>query len=139
MIKYVYTRPRARKINHVIYDSACKARGLKKVQNDPWWCDVGLTVDTFHFKCKHKESDVDCQRYCNPADYPELMEGDTWFFNSSVAEQTNVWFGGYNAIVREMRSVKYNYFLDEVIIRRNAVLVQRLQQEGRVYSTGFDI
>lgn len=42
--------------------------------------------------------------------------------NSSIVEQTNVWLGGYHAIVREMLPVKYNFFLDEMVMHRNHTL-----------------
>jgi hypothetical protein len=53
-----------------------------------------------------------------------------WRFNSSIAEQTNVWLGGYHAICREMTVDKYNFFLDEMIMRRNEDTVQRLLETG---------
>ncbi|KAJ7587647.1 hypothetical protein C8J56DRAFT_1050889 [Mycena floridula] len=86
--------------DHIIYDS----NYLMKKLNDPAFEKVGMTVDVFHFKTKHKESDSYCQENCNAADYPELLGEDRkgWFFNSSIAEQTNTWFGGYQAICREM-------------------------------------
>ena len=70
------------------------------VQNDPYFKDIGLTVDVFHFKSKHAETDIFCQTNCNPIAYPELLsdDGEGWYFNSSIAEQTNVWLGGYHAI-----------------------------------------
>lgn len=134
MVNHVYSLPRARKINHLIYDSACTAKKTLKNRDDAaWWSTVALTVDTFHFRTKHKVTDSYCQTNCNPADYPELMDGDRWYFNSSACEQTNSWFGGYNAIVREMKATKYNYFLDEVIMRRNAFNVARLAKGGHLY------
>ncbi|KAE9388674.1 hypothetical protein BT96DRAFT_835922, partial [Gymnopus androsaceus JB14] len=50
-----------------------------------------------------------------------------WFFNSSIAEQNNVWLGGYSSIVREMGSVKYNFFLDEMIRCKNKLILSKLQ------------
>jgi len=63
------------------------------VKDDPFFEDIGLSVDVFHFNCKHSQSDTYCQQNCNPADYPELLgdNGKGWRFNSSIAEQTNVW------------------------------------------------
>ena len=91
---------------------------------------VALPVDVFHFKCKHKESDEYCATHCNPASYPELMTGEKWTFNSSVAEQANAWVGGFLAIVRDMRPERYNFFLDEVIRRRNQWLYEELAAKG---------
>jgi hypothetical protein len=108
------------------FDNNCSI--AKAVKNDPFFQDIGLTVDVFHFKCKHSEKDVFCQEKCNPAAYPELLgEGlQQWYFNSSVAEQTNSWLGGYHAICREMTVHRYNFFLDEMIRRRNQITLDKL-------------
>ena len=119
---------------HIFFDNNCQL--AKIVKNDPVFQNVGLTVDVFHFKCKHSEKDIFCQTYCNPAAYPELQgEGNKdWYFNSSIAEQTNVWLGGYQAICREMHVDRYNFFLDEMVRRRNIMTKERLartkQQPG---------
>ena len=91
-----------------------------------------MCVDVWHFINKHKTRDTFCQDNCNPADYPELMDSDgkSWFFNTSVAEQTNAWIGGYRPICREMIPVKYNFFLDEMIRLRNEITVTRLEAQG---------
>ena len=82
--------------------------------------DIGLPVDVFHAITKHKDSDAFCQMHCNPAGFPELYDkSDKWVFNSSAAEQTNVWFGKFLAVVREMGEVNYNFFLDEMVIIHN--------------------
>ncbi|KAF8832965.1 hypothetical protein BDN67DRAFT_862922, partial [Paxillus ammoniavirescens] len=54
-----------------------------------------------------------------------------FYFNSSIAEQTNVWFGGFHNICWEMTPTKYDFFLDEMIIRRNRVLSLPYTHEGR--------
>ncbi|KDQ56363.1 hypothetical protein JAAARDRAFT_690535, partial [Jaapia argillacea MUCL 33604] len=116
--------------DHIFYDNNCTLR--KHVQNDPVFQDVGLTVDVFHFKSKHSEKDLYCDTHCNPTDFPELLDDDGgFFFNSSIAEQTNVWFGGYHSICREMLVDKYNFFLDEMILRRNRMTHDKLSKEGR--------
>jgi hypothetical protein len=86
----------------------------------------------FHFKSKHKESDTFCQQHCNPAQWEELVGDDgKWVLNSSIAEQTNVWIGGYQAIVRDMLAHNYDFFLDEMIKRRNKLFVLKLKQTGK--------
>lgn len=93
--------------------------------------DIALPVDVFHFKCKHKETDVVCGTHCNPYIWPELRTEDgKWRFNSSAAEQSNVWFGKYQAMVREMHVDRFNFFLDEMIKRRNRMRVKELQRKG---------
>jgi hypothetical protein len=98
--------------------------------NDPLRL-VAQPVDVFHFEGKHTEKDKFCQQNCNPALWPDLMVDGNWRFNSSVAEQTNAWFGGFQAMVREMRIERYNFFLDEMIRRRNDWLIRRLDNRGK--------
>ncbi|TFK22315.1 hypothetical protein FA15DRAFT_681746 [Coprinopsis marcescibilis] len=113
-IKQVYRVPGTMP-NHIFYDNNCT---LSKMVNnpenrDPAFANVGLSVDVFHFKCKHSVADTYCQVHCNPAAFPELLGEDDkpWFFNSSVAEQTNAWIGGYLPICREMTPERYDFFL----------------------------
>jgi hypothetical protein len=120
---------------HIFYDNNCQL--AKHVKGDPFFQKVGLSVDVFHFKCKHKETDIFCQKECNPAAFPEL-KGDgnkPWYFNSSVAEQTNAWFGGYQSICREMLRDKYNFFLDEMILRRDRITYDKLLKTDCMPST----
>jgi hypothetical protein len=92
----------------IFYDNNCLLRKHLEAQGDTEILGrTGLPVDVFHFECKHSESDVYCAEHCNPASFPELMEGNRWVFNSSAAEQANVWFGQFQSIVREMTVEKY--------------------------------
>lgn len=117
------------------HDNNCQI--VRMLRNDPepslssYFDNCALPVDVFHFKSKHKEKDVDCGRNCNPYIWPELRTEDgKWRFNSSAAEQANAWYGGFQAIVREMRADRYNFFLDEMIKRRNRLTFQKLQDDG---------
>ncbi|KAJ7195626.1 hypothetical protein GGX14DRAFT_376784, partial [Mycena pura] len=132
-VKNTFSVPGAHKPDHFFYDTNCDAKQqVMKEPRDPWWDNVGMCVDVWHFLHKHKVSHEFCQKYCNPADFPELLceDGKTWYFNSSVAEQVNVWLGGYHAIVREMLPVKYNFFLDEMIRLRNIATIAQLERDG---------
>lgn len=105
--------------NHIIFDNNCSV--AKHVNDDPDFRNVGLAVDVFHFANKHAETDNFCQSNCNPALFPELLgeNGKNWFFNTSIAEQTNVWLGGFHSICREMSEDMFDFFLDEMIMMRN--------------------
>ncbi|KAF8225188.1 hypothetical protein L208DRAFT_1020343, partial [Tricholoma matsutake] len=54
-----------------------------------------------------------------------------WYFNSLIAEQTNVWLGGYHSICREMVVDNYHFFLDEMVMRRNRMTKMKLEKEGK--------
>ncbi|KIJ05333.1 hypothetical protein PAXINDRAFT_93606 [Paxillus involutus ATCC 200175] len=117
------------KPNHIFYDNNCTLSYM--VRNDPYFKSIGLSVDVFHFKCKHSTEDEWCQQHCNPASFEDLVgEDGKWLFNSSVAEQTNIWFGEYHSICREMTADRYAFFLDEMIIQKNCLCKVKLEVEG---------
>lgn len=70
MIKRTYRMP-GTKPDHIFFDNNCTLG--KAVKNDSFFKNIGLTVDVFHFKCKHSEKDRFCQENCNPVAYPELL------------------------------------------------------------------
>jgi hypothetical protein len=130
MIKRIF-RTDDIKPQHIFYDNNCALS--KMVKNDPYFENIGLSVDVFHFNCKHAVTDRWCQENCNPAAFDDLLgeDGVGWYFNSSVAEQTNVWFGGYHAICREMIVHRYRFFLDEMVMQKNRLTKAKLEREGR--------
>ena len=128
MIKQTYRLPGTMP-EHIFFDNNCSI--AKIVKNDPVFQNVGL-VDVFHFKCKHSEEDRFYQENFDPSKYPELLgeDGKPWYFNSSIAEQTNAWLGGYQAICREMSAYRYNFFLDEMIHRHNIMTKEKLMKQN---------
>ncbi|KAF7289811.1 hypothetical protein MIND_01355400 [Mycena indigotica] len=125
--------PTKRSLPQVLWhDNNCRIVAMLKKDGDSYFSHCALPVDVFHFKCKHKEGDVDCGQYCNPYIYSELRtQNGQWRFNSSAAEQTNAWFGGFQAIVQEMSAERYDFFLDEMIRRRNISLVTLSRQRNQ--------
>ncbi|EJF65881.1 hypothetical protein DICSQDRAFT_143244 [Dichomitus squalens LYAD-421 SS1] len=103
---------------------------------DPYFDHVAMPVDPFHAKTKHKDSDAFCGQYCNAALFPDLLVGNQWRFNSSAAEMTNAWFGGFQAMVREMRATRYDFLLDERIggqreLQQGAFILEVVPREAR--------
>ncbi|KAJ7167590.1 hypothetical protein C8R46DRAFT_1093498 [Mycena filopes] len=129
--------PTQRSLPQVMWhDNNCRLVAMLRNDTDSklsnYFNSCALPVDVFHFKCKHKESDVECGKNCNPYLWPELRTEDgKWRFNSSAAEQTNAWFGGFQSMVREMQADRYDFFLDEMIRRRNISIIKSLGQKGR--------
>ncbi|OJT10707.1 hypothetical protein TRAPUB_12773, partial [Trametes pubescens] len=116
----------------LVYDNNCQLYKHSRASGETLHTEIGLPVDVFHWKCKHKKTDEACAVHCNPYAYPELRVDDdgNWFFNTSIAEQTNVWAGGFAPILREMIAVKYDFFMDEMIKERNAITKERLLHIG---------
>ncbi|KIJ19463.1 hypothetical protein PAXINDRAFT_161114 [Paxillus involutus ATCC 200175] len=128
MIEQLYSLPWARKPEHLIYDSNCNVLWEVQSRHILFFKGMGMCVDAFHHQMKHKVGDTFCREWCNMRVYPELLDDDGHFyFNSSIAEQTNVWFGGFHNICQEMTPIKYDFFLDEMIIRHNCVTVTTLR------------
>ncbi|EIW77258.1 hypothetical protein CONPUDRAFT_62609 [Coniophora puteana RWD-64-598 SS2] len=129
MTKASFSVPGVTKPNHFVYDTACEAKQQVMKSNDEWWRTIGMSVDVWHLRNKHKTTHDFCQRYCNPAAFPELKldDGTGWWFNTSIAEQTNVWLGGYHSMVREMLPIRYNFFLDEMVRIRNINTIATLK------------
>ncbi|KAF8160312.1 hypothetical protein BJ912DRAFT_1026540 [Pholiota molesta] len=126
MLKQVFREPGSMP-EYFIYDNCCGVYNHLQATNDPLLDVVGCPVDAFHFDCKHK--------HCNPRKFPELVNPDgSWHFNSSKCEQTNVWLGGYHAVLREMTAYRYEFLLDELIMRKNRVLIQKLEHDGHLPS-----
>ncbi|EPQ54160.1 hypothetical protein GLOTRDRAFT_44279 [Gloeophyllum trabeum ATCC 11539] len=128
--------PKKRSLPQVLWhDNNCQIQAM--LANDPedlqkYFEYCAMPVDVFHFKSKHRESDIACNAYCNPYIWEDLRtEEGTWRFNSSAAEQANAWFGGYQSMVREMDVDRYNFFLDEMIKRRNRLVIAELDRRGR--------
>ncbi|KAJ7323238.1 hypothetical protein DFH08DRAFT_711918, partial [Mycena albidolilacea] len=117
--------------SYIFYDNNCSLLKHLRAQDDHYFDNVGLPVDVFHFKCKHSEGDVFCQLHCNPARFRELIGADgKWVFNSSAAEQANVWFGKFQNVVQDMAVIKYNFFLDEMISVHNEQVALELCNQG---------
>lgn len=113
------------------YDNNCHLQRHLNAQQDTYFENCALPVDVFHYKSKHSNNDVFCRDNCNPKLFPELTTADgEWLVNSSAAEQANVWIGRFVPIVREMLPHRFNFFMDEMIQRRNEMIRKRLIDKG---------
>jgi len=132
MVKNTFSVPGAQKPEHLIYNSNCDTKQQVMSSRDPYFADMGMCVDVWHFLNKHKVTHAFCQKHCNSAMYPKLQDkkGD-WYFNTSVAEQTNAWLGSYHSMCHEMLPAKFNFFLDKMIRLWNVEMLKRLAASGQ--------
>ncbi|KAF8156137.1 hypothetical protein BJ912DRAFT_1027204 [Pholiota molesta] len=113
-----------------IYDNCCGVYNHLTAQGDSLINEVGFPVDVFHFDCKHKKPTPFVKTLQSPK-IPELLKADgSWVFNSSKAEQHFSWLGGYRPIFREMNADRYNFLLDELIMRKNRRVISQLNRMG---------
>ncbi|KAI6012337.1 hypothetical protein EDC04DRAFT_2956638, partial [Pisolithus marmoratus] len=115
---------------YFIFDNNCKLHAHQEANEDHHFSDTAFPVDVFHFNSKNRETDLYCQAHCNPAAFPDLLENGKWCFNTSICEQTNVWLGGYQAILCNMTVHRYNFYLDEMIKRWNQYINSELKKAG---------
>ncbi|KAH9920581.1 hypothetical protein B0H21DRAFT_844599 [Amylocystis lapponica] len=83
-----------------------------QAQGDHSLDNIEKLVDNFHFDCKHKAFDSFCVEHCDPRLFPELR--------------------GYHSMCREMAADKYEFFLDEMIMRKNVLIVASLKDKGNL-------
>jgi len=114
---------------YLFFDDACHLHRI--VRDDPHWALTATPADVFHHDRKHGPQHTYCQLMVNPVGFPELvLPNGKWQFNTSIAEQTNAWIGGFQAMVRQMEVAYYNFFLDEMVKRRNRFIVEELEKKG---------
>lgn len=91
----------------LFFDNACNLRSYaRNRQFYDFLNRVAIVVDAFHFS-GHSADDDDCRLNCDPKVFPVLKTLDGgWLFNSSAAEQVNVWFGKFQTKVREMNVIR---------------------------------
>lgn len=95
-----------------------------------------MPVDPFHFK-SHAESHESCRLNNDPNLFPQLKNANgKWVFNASAAEMTNVWFGGFASMCRNMLPSRYDFFLDHMIFLRNEWIIEMLQTRKNVTMLG---
>ncbi|KAF8200372.1 hypothetical protein BJ912DRAFT_844352 [Pholiota molesta] len=82
MIKNAFSVPGASKPEHIFYDTNCQAR--KQAEKDPWFADIGMCVDVWHFLNKHAQSDAYCQEFCSAAGFPELLDKSGKWLSESL-------------------------------------------------------
>jgi len=134
MLKQVFRAPGSMP-EFFIYDNCCGVYNHLQANHDPLAKLLGCPVDVFHFDCKHKKTDIVCQQHCDPRKFPELIADDgSWYFNTSKCEQLNSWLGGYRAILREMNADRYDFLLDELVMRKNQMQLRKLEHNGHLPS-----
>lgn len=122
----------------MFYDTACSL--VDFIYNHPQFRDkflkTAFPVDPFHHK-GHSKTDTFCLQFTDPHLFPELQENGKWVFNASAAEMTNAWYGRFASIVRGMNVDRYNFFLEEMVRRRNIWTVKQLAKRKGIDRIGM--
>lgn len=129
----------------IAYDDACDLLRHIVTQDfqSPWVQSTKFIVDAWHY-IGHKATDVLCRLWCNPApcdgSQPDLIlieednHGESHqvrAFNLETAEQFNAWLDGFEAQMRQMTDVNYDFFVHALFLLYADVVTQRIQDKGQ--------
>ncbi|KAK6971942.1 hypothetical protein R3P38DRAFT_3241244 [Favolaschia claudopus] len=126
------------------YDDACNLLRHIVTQNpdSPWIQATKFIVDAWHY-ISHQASDVLCRIWCNPAptngSQPDLISVSiddngrthtTRAFNTETAEQLNAWLTGYEAQLRNMSNVNYDFTVHVLLLLYKEKVDKRIDKKG---------
>jgi hypothetical protein len=142
----------------IIYDNACKLLPhiIAQGWHDFWLGTTRFIVDVFHY-ISHSDDDTLCREWCNPApmdgSQPDLvvavsrsetanseMDGLTnaterpvltRAFNTETAEQFNSWLDKFEAQMKQMTDVHFDFFLHSLMLIYKERLERKIAKRGQ--------
>ncbi|KAF9061766.1 hypothetical protein BDP27DRAFT_1428617 [Rhodocollybia butyracea] len=133
------------------YDDACDLLRHIVTQDSqsPWLTSTKFIVDTWHY-IGHRATDVLCRLWCNPAptdgSQPDLVrileDGNgvkhtTRAFNLETAEQLNAWLNGYEAQLRQMTDVMFDFHCHVLMMLYTEITTKRIEKKGKELDDDF--
>ncbi|KAJ7235612.1 hypothetical protein B0H12DRAFT_1076036 [Mycena haematopus] len=127
------------------YDDACNLLRHIVTQdpNSPWIHGTKLIVDAWHY-VGHQAADILCRIWCNPApangSQPDLISVNvddtgrthtTRAFNTETAEQLNAWLNGYEAQLRQMSHINYDFSVHVLMLLYKDLVDRRVEKKGK--------
>lgn len=128
----------------ISYDDACNLfrHIITQNQESPWLAATRFIVDAWHY-VGHRATDTLCRTWCNPAPangtQPDLViaredeQGRkhlTRAFNTETAEQLNAWLNGFEASMRQMTAVNFDFFMHSIMLIYKDAMENRIQKKG---------
>ncbi|KAI0083552.1 hypothetical protein BDY19DRAFT_998461 [Irpex rosettiformis] len=129
----------------LVYDDACDLLRhiVTQTPDSPWLTDSRLIVDAWHY-IGHRSVDALCRQHCNPApadgSQPDLVQmkkdrdGNshlTRAFNTETAEQLNSWLTGYEAQLRQMSDISYDFFVHVLMMIFAETIEEQIESKRR--------
>ncbi|TEB19736.1 hypothetical protein FA13DRAFT_1758075 [Coprinellus micaceus] len=144
------------KPSYLAYDDACDLLRHIVTQNahstcvpHTWLTSTKFIVDAWHY-IGHRATDALCRLWCNPApmdgSQPDLIIGQedasgrvhaTRAFNTETAEQLNSWITRYEAQLRQMTDVSFDFFVHVLLLLYGETIETRIARKERVLSPEF--
>jgi len=135
----------------IVYDDACDLLRHIVTQDaqSPWVKSTKFVVDAWHY-IGHRATDVLCRVWCNPApsngSQPDLVISETdangrshltRAFNTETAEQLNSWLNGFEAQLRQMSAVNYDFTVHALMLVYKEVVEERIERKELGLPEGF--
>jgi hypothetical protein len=133
------------------YDDACNLLRHIVTQNpdSPWIQATKFIVDAWHY-IGHQAADILCRLWCNPAptngSQPDLISVSvddtgrthtTRAFNTETAEQLNAWLNGYEAQLRQMSNINYDFSVHVLMLLYKELIDRRVEKKDEGLSEVF--
>ncbi|KAJ7035718.1 hypothetical protein C8F04DRAFT_1258599 [Mycena alexandri] len=133
------------------YDDACNLLRHIVTQNpnSSWIYSTKLIVDAWHY-IGHQAADILCRIWCNPAptngSQPDLISVSiddngrthtTRSFNTETAEQLNTWLNGYEAKLRQMSDVNYDFSVHVLMLLYKELVEKRAEKKNEDLAEEF--
>ncbi|KAJ7148041.1 hypothetical protein C8R43DRAFT_889261 [Mycena crocata] len=133
------------------YDDACNLLRHIVTQdpNSPWIHATRLIVDAWHY-IGHRATDILCRIWCNPAptdgSQPDLISVSiddngrthtTRAFNTETAEQLNAWLNGYEAQLRQMSDINYEFAVHVLMLMYKELVEKRVAKKEKGLTEEF--
>ena len=151
ILKRVWEGHEGLRPSFLCYDDACDLLRHIVTQdaNDPWLKSTKFVVDAFHY-INHRATDILCRLWCNPAptngSQPDLVQVErdangrthqTRAFNTETAEQLNAWLNGYDAPLRNMTDVNFDFFVHSLFLLFAENIEARIERKNHALPVDF--
>jgi len=135
----------------IAYDDACDMLRhiITQNPNSPWLATTKFVVNAWHY-IGHRATDILCHLWCNPAPtngaQPDLVlvkedahgvKHTTRAFNTETTEQLNSWLNGFEAQLRQMSNVNYDFFVHVLLMLYKEMVEERIAKKDRELSDEF--
>ncbi|KAJ7691419.1 hypothetical protein B0H17DRAFT_1133728 [Mycena rosella] len=139
------------KPSFLAYDDACNLLRHIVTQNpnSPWLTSTKFIVDAWHY-IGHRAVDVLCRLWCNPAptngSQPDLIavkvddngqQHTTRAFNTETAEQFNAWLGSYEAQLRQMSDINYDFAVHTLMLLYKELVEKKVAAKDQFLTEEF--
>jgi hypothetical protein len=129
--------------NYICIDKACRVlrTSIKNKSWESWKKTSRFTVDSYHY-INHRITDYLCRKWCNPAPLdgsaPNLVRlatdknGQQYYqqaFNTQACEQLNAWLGGFESILKRMKSGNFDWFLHAMLFYHTQHVIEQQRQK----------